>query len=76
MPLNTYIASISEHDNNEDMHGRLSMWRAFGNIVARVAIVLNIPWYTGGAQAVNVMFSPVAYSSEYGARSRERPDGY
>jgi hypothetical protein len=64
MPLNTYIASISEHGNNEDTHGRLSMWRAFRNNVARVAIVLNIPWYTGGAQALNIMFSPVAYSSE------------
>jgi len=64
MPLNTYIASISEHDNGEDMHGRLSMWRAFGSNPIRVAIVLRIPWYTGGAQAVNVMFSPVAYSSE------------
>lgn len=64
MPLNTYIASISEHDNSEDTHGRLSMWRAFGNSVARVAMVLKLPWYTGGAQALNVMFSPVAYSSE------------
>jgi hypothetical protein len=64
MPLNTYIASISEHDNGEDMHGRLSMWRAFGSNAIRVAIVLRIPSYTGGAQAVNVMFSPVAYSTE------------
>jgi hypothetical protein len=23
-----YISSISEHDNDEDLHGRLSMWRA------------------------------------------------
>jgi hypothetical protein len=64
MQLNTYIASISEHDDGEDMHGRLSMWRAFGSNAIRVAIVLRIPWYTGGAQALNVMFSPVAYSSE------------
>ena len=65
MALNTYIASLSEHDDKEDAHGRLSMWRAFGTSkVARVAIVLRIPWYTGGAQALNVMFSPVAYLNE------------
>jgi hypothetical protein len=65
MPLNTYIASISEHDDKEDRHGRLSMWRGFGSgKVARVAIVLKIPWYTGGAQALHVLFSPVAYLEE------------
>jgi hypothetical protein len=66
MSLNTYIASISEHDDKEDSHGRLSMWRAFGGSnVARVAIVLKIPWYTpGGARALNVLFSPVAYLAE------------
>ena len=26
----TYIASMSDHDEEEDCHGRLSMWRAFG----------------------------------------------
>ena len=26
----TYVACISEHRNQEDVHGRLSMWRAFG----------------------------------------------
>lgn len=61
--LNTYIASLSEHDDSEDLHGRLSMWRAFGGNVARVAIVLNIPPFSGGAQALNILFSPVAYLS-------------
>jgi hypothetical protein len=28
---NTYIASVSEHGDQEDNHGRLSMWRAFGD---------------------------------------------
>src|SRR6266567_245121 len=40
--LNTYITSISEHDEKEDRHGRLSMWRAFGGNVARVAIVFKV----------------------------------
>lgn len=59
--VNTYITSITEHDDKEDLHGRLSMWRAFGNVAARVAIVFRVPWYSGGIQALNVMFSPVGY---------------
>lgn len=62
--FNTYIASISEHDDREDSHGRLSMWRAFGGSTARVAIVFRVPQYSGGALALNLMFSPVAYLTE------------
>jgi hypothetical protein len=36
--FNTYIVSMSEHDNKEDLHGRLSMWRAFGGNLARHSI--------------------------------------
>jgi hypothetical protein len=57
----TYITSISEHDNKEDLHGRLSMWRAFGGNSARVALVFKVPFFSGGAGALNIMFSPVAY---------------
>jgi hypothetical protein len=59
--LNTYISSISEHNDDEDLYGRLSMWRAFGGTTARVAIVLRIPYYSVGADSLNIMFSPVAY---------------
>jgi Protein of unknown function (DUF2971) len=62
--LNTYIASMSEHDMNEDSHGRLSMWRSFKTNVARVAIVFKVPWHTGAADALNIIFSPVAYLDE------------
>lgn len=62
--FNTYVASISEHDDKEDVHGRLSMWRGFGGNSARVAIVLSVPWFTGAASALNIMFSPVAYLKE------------
>jgi len=62
--LNTYISSVSEHDDNEDLHGRLSMWRAFGGNTTRVAIVISVPWFSGGSQALNLMFSPVAYLKE------------
>lgn len=60
----TYISSISEHKATEDFHGRLSMWRAFGNTSARVALVFRIPYASGGAIALNLMFSPVAYLTE------------
>ncbi len=60
----TYISSISEHVAKEDYHGRLSMWRAFSNNVARVALVFRIPKFSGGAAALNLIFSPVAYLTE------------
>jgi hypothetical protein len=63
----TYIASVSEHSNQEDQHGRLSMWRAFGDTnVARVALVIKVPHYSEGQAALNVIFSPVAYLDERG----------
>jgi hypothetical protein len=62
--FNTYITSISEHDEKEDLHGRLSMWRAFGGSTARVAMVFDLPWYSGAVQALNLFFSPVAYLAE------------
>jgi hypothetical protein len=68
--FNTYITSISEHDDREDLHGRLSMWRAFGGTTARVALVLRLPWFSGGgAEALNLMFSPVAYLREEEAQA-------
>ena len=38
----TYVACVSEHRDQEDVHGRLSMWRAFGR-GARVALVFHFP---------------------------------
>lgn len=61
---NTYVASLSEHEAKEDRHGRLSMWRAFGGAAARVAIVLNVPYYSGAAAEMRLIFSPVAYLDE------------
>jgi hypothetical protein len=62
--FNTFITSISEHDDSEDLHGRLSMWRASGMNTARVAIVFKIARFATGARALRLMFSPVAYSTE------------
>jgi hypothetical protein len=64
LQFNTFITSISEHDKREDLHGRLSMWRAFGGNAARVAFVLNIPWRTDAGRALGLTFSPVAYATE------------
>jgi hypothetical protein len=57
----TFISSISEHNDDEDLHGRLSMWRAFGGNTARVALVFSIPSYSPAAEKLCVMFNPVAY---------------
>jgi hypothetical protein len=64
----TYIASISEHNSEEDLHGRLSMWRAFSGDTGRVAIIFRVPWFAEelveGMKALNVFFSPVVYLTE------------
>ena len=62
--FNTYITSISEHDDKEDSHGRLSMWRAFGGNTTRVALVFSLPWFSAGALALNLRLNPVAYFNE------------
>jgi hypothetical protein len=60
---NTYISSISLHQESEDIHGRLSMWRAFGGATARVALVFTIPPFLAAADELNLVFSPVTYSA-------------
>jgi hypothetical protein len=43
----------------------VSMWRAFGGSGAgRIAFVLKIPRLSHGAEALNIMFSPIAYWEE------------
>lgn len=59
--FNTFVASVSEHDDSEDAHGRLSMWRAFGGNGGRVAVVLNVPWFTGAGEELKIQFNPVSY---------------
>lgn len=60
--VNTFIASISEHEPSEDINGRLSMWRAYGQPSAKAAIVLNIPFEPRGAvKGLQLILSPVFY---------------
>jgi hypothetical protein len=67
--FNTYIASISEHDDSEDAHGRLSMWRGFGGTATRAAIVMKPP-AQNAAQGLRLLLSPVAYF-DYGQVEKE-----
>lgn len=60
----TYIFSVSEHDDQEDNHGRLSMWRASGNNKSRVAIVFKVPRESEAVAALGINFSPVAYLTD------------
>lgn len=62
LQFNTFITSISEHGPAEDIHGRLSMWRAYGQLSARAAIVVNIPFEPADAtEGLKVILSPVFY---------------
>jgi hypothetical protein len=60
----TYISSISEHDDREDLHGRLSMWRAFGRTNSPVALVLRVPLTSAVPDSLNILLSPVAYFTD------------
>jgi hypothetical protein len=62
--LQTYTTSISEHDNREDAHGRLSMWRAFGSSSARVAMVIRVDLDIGKNISLGAELSPVAYFTD------------
>jgi hypothetical protein len=56
----TYLACFSEHRDEEDQHGRLSMWRAYGGQTG-VAIVMNNHPFVSPSDALNAWTSPVAY---------------
>jgi hypothetical protein len=58
----TYLTSISEHLENEDQIGRLSMWRAYGGVTG-VAIVLRSTPFVSASNALKIYSSPVAYFS-------------
>jgi hypothetical protein len=58
---NTYVACVSEHCKEEDEHGRLSMWRAFGGTDIPVALVFKFPPSVLNLGVFNLVVSPVAY---------------
>ncbi len=61
--LNTYVTSLSEHDDHEDKNGRLSMWRAYGG-GSGVAMVLKSTAFTTASHVLGAYSSPVAYFSK------------
>jgi hypothetical protein len=63
----TYITSISEHDDSEDAHGRLSMWRAVSCSGPRVALVLRVPFSPASGELGKLILSPVAYYARDGS---------
>jgi Protein of unknown function (DUF2971) len=56
----TYVLCLSEHPPEEDRHGRLSMWRAYGGD-AGVALVVNGDVLFRPSTALAAYSSPVAY---------------
>ena len=56
----TYMMCVSEHSPDEDRHGRLSMWRAYGGQTG-VALVLNGAVMFSEGHALGAYASPVAY---------------
>ena len=60
---NTYLLCISEHDDQEDDFGRLSMWRAYGGKTSIAIILKNGPFL----RETNA-FEAYAFPVEYGDR--------
>jgi hypothetical protein len=57
---NTYLYCLSEHQDDEDEHGRLSMWRAYGETTG-VALVIKNSVLLDPADGLGAYSSPVAY---------------
>jgi hypothetical protein len=56
----TYVACFSEHYDEEDIHGRLSMWRAYGQQCGVAMVMNNAPFLTP-SDALNAWTVPVLY---------------
>jgi hypothetical protein len=59
----TYLTCLSEHQDDEDEHGRLSMWRAYGE-TTRVALVIKSSVLLNPADGLGAYSSPVAYLND------------
>lgn len=56
----TFITCVSEHMDDEDVHGRLSMWRAYGGRDG-IALVINGTPMFSDSKALAAYSAPVAY---------------
>jgi hypothetical protein len=61
--FDTYLTCVSEHRDEEDTLGRLSMWRAHGATTS-VALVMNNSVFLTPSDALKAYTSPVAYCDE------------
>jgi hypothetical protein len=61
----TYLTCVSERSDSEDLTGRLSMWRAYGEQTG-VAFVMNNPLFVTPSDALKAYSSPVAYLNDQG----------
>ena len=59
----TYFTCVSEHSDEEDTFGRLSMWRAYGDTTG-VAFVLNNPLFLNPAEGLKATVNPVSYLND------------
>ena len=64
--IETYIACLSLHEPSEDQNGRLSMWRAYGD----VAVVVNNAPMTAVTDRLGVYSTPVHYLDQHGVEER------
>lgn len=60
---NHFIACVSEHSADEDSHGRLSMWRAYGQSTG-IAMVMNPERIHSSPGLYKLNTSPVAYFND------------
>lgn len=56
----TYITSVSEHSDDEEAYGRLSMWQSYGSGTS-VALVFNSGPFLRDSDALPIYLTPVAY---------------
>ncbi|MFO1183685.1 MAG: DUF2971 domain-containing protein [Bauldia sp.] len=59
----TYFACLSEHNDHEDLMGRLSMWRAYGGATGVAVVVHSAPFILPAQASLGFWSSPVAYLS-------------
>jgi hypothetical protein len=59
----SYVASFTEHDNELDRFGKLSMWRAYGGRSGAALVLNKQPFFQASANS-SVLMSPVFYADD------------
>ncbi len=63
MQTNTFVTCLSEHDDDEDEIGRLSMWDLYGKSGAPVALVINPQQIFSSSDVLKAYSFPVLYGN-------------